>query len=332
MVNWAAIIIISVAILITLGLVATVVIISNQIPTPKNQTNFDKSPKISLFLKATDMDTHNQVPASYSIVVDNETINSGHLIGKDPITNNDIPTEIKDIPADKTLKIYCWNEDHYVVKAVKSFSQIDIDNNKSTFSCDMPKIGKISVTSTGDLSNSLNLIKLNISTDAWLYHLEICEAHSSGIITAYPENKLSICPVGNWVNYSSYNASDKNPYVSLPDKQYRCSEEGSKDYMIANCNQVEGNRCEPISTVIPDRFKNKIDNCYTFSKNLFNETYEVIFDVKIENPNSLDNLQLVIIDFDRRPDPNSGEWTWFTEVQGNETIGAEDVTYTINYK
>lgn len=298
-----------------LGSVVTILIIANQKGWFGGED--DKPiPMITLYLKSLDKDTLTPIEANYAI-----DYNEGVQVAKGRTTLDF--SEIQ-VPSNQLIKIYCWNDDHYLVKVGKIFTPEELANNKSSTTCDMVKIGNMTVSHVGSLANQNNQVSLDIATKGWIYKLAICATWSAGIIDVNLADNFATCDKGNWLNWTSYNASTKQ-YTYLPAGFYHCG-----DDITEECTFVDGNTCKMKGMDIPLSLKNKADECWYIGKGIHNDTLRVDFDVKAENQNQLDYVKFYIMDEDRRFSVQDNYWIWLTEENGQD-IGAKNVEYQINY-
>ena len=308
--------------ILMIGLIVTGLIIAYQkgyfVKNPQNE----EEPTIKLYLIARDSSSQEPVDANYVI---DYTENKNPVIISEGTLDKDSFTEII-VPNNKIIHAYCWNDNHYLVKASKQFSPIEIQSNISKFACDMVKISdSVKVTHTGDLSKENNIIKLNITVKDWFYKLSICFSWSPGIIDVSLPNQIITCNVGNWLNWSSYNPETKE-YIYLENNYYKCG-----DDRFEQCEYIEENKCKLFSEEIPNRYREIADSCVYFGENLHDESYEVELNVRtLSNKNKLDFLEVILYDKDRRFDSLEQRWLWKSEING-EDISFPDFTYKIPY-
>lgn len=314
--------------LFIIGIVVVLIIVvqrSNLNPPEQENPNTMK-----LYLKAVDARTGNQVSANYSIFLETDyykattPVSSGEL-------NGDSFTEIA-VPG-KPISVLCWGDNYYLRRFVKIFNYEEIMQNSSKTVCEMMKAGNIEISHTGDLNNIDNIIYLNITADEdWWQKLSVAISWSPGIVNVYQDGgDKVICDKGIWKNYTYYNASSKQ-YTQTPQNYYVCGIcENSECERTEKCAYVDGNKCEPFSTIEPNRFIGKIDKVQYFAKDLNNESFQIKFNVKtLELKNSLDYIEFIFYDKDRRFDPAENLWRYMSEQDGIN-LGSEDVIYRINY-
>jgi len=287
---------------------------------------FDDQPKVNitqieLFISAEDTDTRESVNANFIInYLGNDTIISKGEIKKDSFT----PILVD---SDKVVQVNCWNEDHYLVRATRTFSYEEINSKKARLTCSMVRIGKLEVKANNELKTGTSEITYNIkSIDGWTYRTSGCFRWSPGIIYATIKNNIITCENSFWLNWSSYD-SEKKEYIYLPKDMYRCNEE------LQKCESVSGNRCKLIDLEIPSRFKNKVDGCFSLGKTLSpGEDYNFTIEVKtLDFLNSLDFLDITFFDNDRRYSEIENRFLWVSEQNG-QNIGNEDKLFGIEYR
>jgi len=307
--------------ILSLGAIVTLLVVANQRGWFNKETEENQIPTLEKFyIKARDSNL-NFTDAHYFL----EYTDKGQAIRiSEGELNPEEWTEIQNVPI-ALLHLYCYNKDHYVVKASKIFDYSEIQNNLSKFTCDMQNFKNISVSHTGDLSREENKITLNINVEEWMYKLKICAEWSAGIIYVALENEILRCNQGNWVNWSFYNATTKQ-YEYYGENFYRCGID-----WITQCEYAEANLCKSYNADPPVRHRDKVDSCHYFGKNLHNETYPITFEIKtLMNKSQLDFVRFIIIDSDRRFDPTLGKWRFMDEYLG-EDIGISDTFYNIPY-
>jgi len=310
-------------IFLIIAVIVVVLIIAVQkgkIFAPKPET--DITP-MKLYLQAIDKNSKELLDASYEIYSNKISISKGNL-SKDSLTEIEVPRQ--------TLEVYCYNKDHYLSKGYKIFIAQELIENSSKMYCPIEKIGNLKITHDGNLNGLENLIKFNITAIENWDKLSVTISWSPGIIDAYPAGGEKIlCNNGAWKNYTYFNKTSKK-YTWTPQTYYVCGQcENTICEISERCASVEGNKCTPFSTLIPNRFLGKVDKAIYFGKNLQDESYEVNFYVKTsENKNALDYVEFTFYDQDRRFDPSENMWRYMSEQNGIN-LGAEDLRYRINY-
>jgi len=277
---------------------------------------------MKLYLKTIDDVTKEEVDSNYSVYTNNVLISEGFM------------SSLTEIETPRTpIEVYCWNDNHYLRKGIKIYEKKELIANQSQFNCPMRRIGDLSITHTGNLINRENVIKFNITVkDDWWQKLSIAIAWSPGIINVYQRGGEEImCDRGEWKNYTDFNASS-NLYTWTPKHYYVCGTcQNGECEKSEKCISVEKNKCEPFSTLVPNRFLGKVDKVQYFAKNLHNESYEVTFHIKtLENKNSLDFVEFIFYDKEKRFDPQENLWRYMSEKDGIN-LGGEDFRYRIDY-
>jgi hypothetical protein len=289
-----------------------------------NQKGFFSEPEknvtqIELFINSEDIETRQTLDSNYILTYNDSIISQGQLKADSfvPIT----------LDADKLYTVSCWNDNHYLVKASKVFSQEDINQKKARFTCSMVKIGNLEVTTNNELKIGTNEIMYKVkSKDGWTYRLSGCFSWSAGIIDISMLSNTVTCENAVWLNWSSYNGTTKT-YNYLPSGQFRCGDR------IENCEKVESNRCRLAGMEIPKRFKDKADSCIYLGKTLApNEEYNFTVQVKtLDILNQLDFLDLTMFDLDRRYSTTENNFVWVDEENGVD-ISQEDKIISLEYK
>jgi hypothetical protein len=309
------IVIFLIVIFIVIIIIATVLIIASKKGLFNKESNLETLP---FYMQARESGTDKIIPANYRISYFNEK-NERVLVSEGKLS--DSYTEFN-VPKTQ-LEISCYDENHYLVKAYKSFSEIDYQNNKSTFICDIVKIGEINASYSGNFKNINNIIVLNISSDNYLFRPSICFSWTSGVSDVSLENQFIECQGSSWRNWTIFNATKKE-YEYLPNGSYICGE----DY-IENCLFVEGNKCKKTTEEIPSRFKGLVDSCSYIDKEINNNTISLNILIKTEEfKNDLDKITIFLYDKDRRFIEN--DYKWVSEINGKD-ISAKDLELIIPY-
>ena len=306
--------------IIVIAGIITVVIIFNSKGFFKPSEN-EKIKTIALYVVPRDSVTLQPVEANYILEYKNKNnerveVSKGKL---DPVL-----TELQ-VPSEYMLTFYCWNKDHYLVKAMKlPATKEELKLNKSTFSCDMVKMDNATISNYGDLNKSNNEIELNISDSNWFYRAGLCFAWTNGIIDVSLKDQFIKCDKGNWTSFASY---DKNSKTLVNNDSYFCEDNST----LENCEFVEGSKCKLKSDNIPSRFKGKVDSCVDTGQSFFNSSIILDLEVKTgEYKNSLDGIIIYLYDYDRRFNEKSQIWEWVSEINGQD-IALPDQIYQINY-
>jgi len=284
--------------------------------------NEDQIATIPLYIMPRDAGNQNSTEANYILEYKNEK--GERIVVSEGLLDSSWNELI--VPRDYLLTFYCWNNDHYVVKAMKNpATGEEIKMNKSTFTCDMVKMGNLTISHTGDFSKIMNTITLDLSDQDWYYKTGLCFAWSSGIIDVSLKNQLITCDSGSWKNFSSYDEKTKE-YTWLTNNTYMCGD--SQEV----CEFVEANKCKVANEETPERMKGKVDSCVYTGKSFHNETFSVDLEVRTaEYKNSLDYIDIYVYDSDRRWNPMTGSWDWLSELN-KQDLGVPDQVYRINYE
>lgn len=318
----------SIFIIIMIVLIIVGVMVAQQKGWFKKEEPEEQIPLIELFLKANEIKNNKKF---FDANVQISYMDKGHeVIAYDGKLNADAYTPFI-VPKDRNIIVRCWDDKHYLVKAVKVHNSRELQANKSVMDCTTARIGDLEIKKiSGDLGHSFNSIKLNITArDGWWYRMGICFEWTAGIISVTSQNQWIICRAGKWLNYSVYYPENKT-YIWLPNDEYRCG----KDFEnTERCIATHINKCKLPDAKIPFRFSGKVDSCtYTGETLEPDESIIIQLDIPtIENKNSLDYVALHFYDHDRRWDKKEQRWIWNSAV-GTTNLGAEDQEYTIWYK
>jgi len=310
--------------LVIVGIIVALIIVVQKSSWFDEPVEIVESP-MKLYLKATDELTQEQVSANYSIYV-RGTLASRGVLSEYSLTEIELPRN--------NLEIYCWSNDYYLSRYYKLLSNEELTSNISKSLCHMRKVGNLKISHKGDLSKIENTITFNITADeGWWQKLSVAIAWSSGIIEVYqPGGEAILCEKGLWKNYTEYNASTKE-YTWTPTTYYVCGHCENRICEISQrCESVDKNKCVPFSGITPERFIGKVDTIKHIGKELYNQSYELVFNVKtLENKNALDYVEFTFYDNDRRFDPNENLWIYMSEQNGIN-LGGEDIKYKVNYQ
>ncbi len=269
---------------------------------------------ISLYIKSTDKDSQNNIESNYILQDFDNIISNGTLSDW---------TEIK-VDSSKQYILSCWNKEHYLSSFKKVFSSSELDSNSSRLICELNKVRNLKVFHKGELTEKLNILSVNISSD-YFKKLTICEAHTIGIISVDLLNKEIRCDSGSWRNWTEINYTTRQP-IFLENDTYVC---GMTDW-FTYCKNTIRNLCYYKKTPIPNNLKNEVDNCFYIGKNLINSSINLDFQVNVFNLNNQDNIQFYILDQDQRLIDNSFQYVYYIENNGNyEDIGLENYKYSI---
>jgi hypothetical protein len=285
--------------------------------------------KIPLFIMPRDEATKQPVESNYILEYKNskgerEILSQGKL--------DDSYNELQ-VPRDSIIQFDCWSDQYYLVKAFKKHTPEEITNNKSIFSCDMDKIGNLTITHSGNFKTSASIINLNLTTNNNYYKTSFCFAWSSGVLDVSLKDQFTVCEKGAWKNWTKYDA-EKKKFTYLDNDTYLCGDyneldESQNRYEV--CAFAEGTKCKVETEEVPKRFKGNVDSCVYSGKTLKNGTYTFDLEVRtLDMKNILDKIEIYVYDKERIYDPTMQDWIWKSEDQGKD-IGAPDYTYTIEY-
>lgn len=309
-------------ILVVVFLIAVVVLVF----VLSNEGAFKPKPELSIesipfFVMPRDAVSLDPVEANYILEYTNE---EGQRIIVSQGKLDDSWNELS-APKNYRLTMTCWNDDHYLVKAYKDHTEQEKLANMSKLTCDMEKIGDLTISHTGSISGTQDSIFVNISTDDAFYKTSMCFSWTSGILDVGLVNQYAICDSGSWLNWSEYDP-DTLEFTYLPNDTYRCGED-----RIEICEFIEGTRCKVSNENIPIRFKEKADSCVYTGKSLRSESYKLELQIRsFEYKNSLDYVDIYFYDKDRRWDELEQKWVWKSELNG-EDLGSPDQVYRIEY-
>jgi hypothetical protein len=226
----------------------------------------------------------------------------------------------------ETIEVACWNNDYYLTKAYRVFTPTEIQYKIATFSCDMPKIEKnLRVEYIGSFNGRTLTHYLNLTSENDFQRPIICIGYSSGFNDVSIEDSFINCDSGVWINYTFYNATTRT-YNYLPLGEYVCGSD-----RIEKCEIVLGSKCRPPSQDIPYKYISYVDNCYYYGDDINKESISIPVKVIVgDYVSRFDNIQIYIMDQDRRWSPEENRYAWFSENNGQD-LGAEDVHITIPY-
>lgn len=270
---------------------------------------------INLYIKSIDSKTKENINVNYSLE-SNNIISTGSLFDW---------TEFK-VDSSQNYKLYCWNKDYYTKEIGKIITFDEKNLNSSKIICEAEEIGKIIISHSGDLNNDINLINLSIFTEDKLSKLEICESHTSGILSVNLEKDLLKCEFGSWINWKEINYTTNEPII-LPNNSYMCGIDWE-----TKCEKVNSISCFIEQSKIPNRLTNKVDKCFYIGKNLLNSSVNISFQIETFNKNNKDYVEFYIIDYDKKFINN--EWIYVNEINENNQyldVGAETFIYKIQY-
>lgn len=261
-----------------------------------------KEGNISLYLNAEDFETKTQIPVNYLVITNKTILSKGKLDSGSLI-------EIKDMP-DVPLKIYCWDESHYLSRDEKNFTSLEKINNASKFTCNPKPTGNLQITHKGSLNNTESILVFNITTDTYFNKLSAVLSWTSGIINAEFRNTEKNCQSG---------------WKYLQENHYSCEND------IEVCKEIKtNNETCVLDEEIPLRFQNMVDSAIYTGKTLNKESYELSIYVKTEEiKNQNDYLEITFYDKDLVHIGN-GEFVYLSEYN-DENIGSKDFSYRVKY-
>jgi hypothetical protein len=301
-----------VGVIIIAGIIVAI-IISNQdkttVPIITNQS-------LNLYIRALEPNTKISISGNY-IVNDfytNYVLSRGELI-------RDSFTLIEGITTNKT-EIYCASDNHYSNLSTEEFTQEEKNNNLSKQECTLNKIGKLKIESSPNLVEGDNTITLNVSAIGLINRPSFCMSWSPNIVLINNLDSGLICNNAIWLNYTSYN-QEKKEFHWLPKDIYRCG-----DWM-EECESVEGTICHQVLLDVPARYKDKVSKCYRIAEQINNENKIVRLQVKAENINSADAIQIYLFDEDLWYNENTGKYEYISELNNKNLGTKEDIIYEI---
>lgn len=301
-------------IIVLILIVIFVILFSLSMINKKAEQKTENKNYINLYIKSIDSKSKENIEINYSLESNNTIISTGSLFDW---------TEFK-VDSSQNYKLYCWNKDYYVKEINKEITFDEKNLNSSKIICEAEKIGKIEVSHSGDLNNEINLINLSISTEDKLQKLEICESHTSGILSVNLDEFK--CEFGSWKNWTEINYTINEPII-LPNNSYMCGIDWE-----TKCEKVNSVLCFIEQAEIPNRLKNKVDKCFYIGKNLLNNSINISFKIETFNKNNKDFVEFYIIDSDKKYINN--EWIFVNEINENNQyfdVGAETFIYKILY-
>lgn len=290
-------------VLILIAIVVTMLILALQKGKTDNNEIEGNFTEISVFLKAVDSQTKQQVKANYMIFDKNLTLLSEGETDEDVR----IETKIKKYP----IQVMCWNENHYANPQPKEISNVEIQLKSSAVDCSINEISELDITFTEFPNTKEGVININLNSENFRQISGVL-SWTSGIILA--EMRLSaITCSGNWTNSSLI----QNGYSC--GNLYLCNNITTNK---ENKNITECNFTEPI----PSRFE-KIRNSFTTQAN---GNYEFNLYVKTaDDIDSEDYIQIIFYDKDLRF--NGKKLEYISELNG-EDIGGRDYPIRIYYE
>jgi hypothetical protein len=270
---------------------------------------------INLYIKSIDSKSKENIETFYSLESNNTIISKGVISDW---------TEFQ-VDSSQEFNLFCWNKDHYTKEVNKIITFDEKNLNSSKIICESEKIGKVEISHAGNLNQDINLINLNIFTEDKLSKLEICESHTSGILSVNLEDEILKCEFGSWKNWIQINYTTNEPII-LPNNSYMCGIDWE-----TKCEKVNGIFCYLKEENIPNRLINKVDKCFYIGRNILNNSINISFKIETFNKNSKDYVEFYIIDSDKKFINN---WIFVNEINENNQyidVGGEDKIYKINY-
>ncbi len=290
-----------------------------------NKGVFDEKEKeiqtIPLFINAIDEETGEEISVYHRIEYKEEgerKILSEHKLEKGW-------SEIRSPVLTGLFTIVSWSNEYYLVKGYKEHTQGELDNNKSATSPEMQKIGNISITHSGTIAGTKDILTINITSRHWYYKPKLCFAWTTGFLDVELKNNIKTCEEGAWKNQTFNKETEK--YEDILDNIYVCGE----DY-FEKCKYVRGNQCSPENEeIIPTRYLGRVDSCTYAGESIYNSTRGIEIMVTSQEKTYLDEIKIYVMDMDRRWDEAEKRYLWKSEYMG-ENIGNEiDAEYLIKY-
>ena len=277
-------IIISIIVVLIFGVILAYVF-SNQPEKTQPENN------MTIYIKAIDSKTNTQLPANY-VILDSKS----HLVSQG-ILVDDALTPVK--VTGNSVKVYCYNSNHYTNEVDKKFTQYELKQNSSQITCPMDKVGDLQITYKGNLST--NNLKVTVKSSNFRY-LSGVMTWTANIISADVKTQISC---NNWTQYSYINGTENTP---LAKNYYMCQNK------LYECSSVN-DKCT-LTTEVPKRFNNY--NVFTTGQDVKgNYTFDI--NTKTGNLNN-DCLTLILYDQDLRW--VNGAFEYVSEQNGQ--IGAKD--------
>jgi hypothetical protein len=282
--------------IIIIGVIVTILIISNENIINVEQTN---NISMSIYLKTLDSNDLIQTSSNFIITDINESI-----IFQGYTLDSGWTTALVD---ENSINLCCWDDSHYINEVKKIFTSEDLSNKKVKLECSMNKISEPKLNIIGNLSS--DLITLQIGVNNYFKNPRVCESHSAGIINVNPSMTSSTCNSGFWKN------------TSMKDV-YSCGNQ------LMLCSSVDKVECKLKELYIPERFNNIVDNCYQLGFDLNNESKQFTFKLStLEILNELDYIRFYVYDNELRY--NNG-FNIVSEVN-NKDIGSPEESVEIDY-
>ena len=291
---------------------------------PENSENVTS---IITFLLACQSRDGKNLDANYSFEFNNQVVSQGNLF-KDYF----LPVQSKD---SEVYHLHCWNNDYYDTQSIVQITNasdykcpLENSSENTSYYCKRitarpVKIGKLSVSHSGNLAEEVNDVNLMISSDTDYKKIKMCNSWTSSIIYAFPKENLVKC--SRFVNYSEFDPIT-NKYVYYPENITRCLDTNRTSY----CEEIVDNTCIRYSRINPPKRLNGIvDRCYDLKNSLNNNTITITLEIKVkkEELNYGDEVNFWFFDEEKRR--ISGNWTFTTEDEFGNNVGAEDTFYTI---
>lgn len=284
-------------------------------------------PQITIYLSTQDADSKEIVSANYIILDENSNLVTSQT------TNKGVYNPIN-ISVNNSLKVYCFNSNHYLGYAQKNLTPYDYSYNKTKLDCKMKRIGSLKITSMqGSIQNIDNTLILNLTSEGGTYKgLAMCVAKTPGIETVDLDKNYKICEGSTWLNYSNVSCKDfynnrcvNLVYTYLPKNEYLCKDEKER------CKSVVGSTCITEDISVPERFKRYFDKCKYLGYDLSpGQNQQILISVHTSSvKNSLDSLKILFYDYDLRYIDGN-----FTKVESinKDDIGAKDQETEVKYK
>ena len=297
---------------VLVGIIVFVIIFGDSLKGTQNQ-KIDPQNVLKLYLESRDSRTQNQIESEYALTLENGTLLSEGKLDKNSLL------EIKDIPKEQKINIYCFNGNHYLAKYQKIFTQVEKDNNASKFTCFQDPLSNLKIIREGNINDTNNIIIFNISSDSFR-GLSASMSWTSGIINVdFKDNTISCDSEQGWLNYSYYNNETK-VYSYLPTKNYICG------YKVRECDSIKERSCILKETIL----SKEIDKAISTGRDLNKESYELILYVKTEDIKTKeDYLEIRFYDKDLVYIGN-GQFQYLSELNERD-VGNTEFVYRIYY-
>lgn len=305
-------------IIIIVVLIITLILVVQKTTKEENEIDISNG-TLKFYLKTQDKDTREFLNANYRILLPNrKEIQFGE-------TNKDSYRIIEDVP--KTpIEVYCSNENHYTTRNLKEFTNIELTENSSKFTCKTEEMGDLTLKLVnGDLSQTENKLGINITSNKYFKNLGIMATWTSGIIDISYNQPSITC--NEWINYS-YKKPDDKGFIWFQEGLYLCGED------FYQCEIFNETGCYLPEEDVPSRFKSQADEMIFTGINLKpGETRTIFVDVKtnVQKTND-DYIEFVFYDKEMIFNEGTIKWVFLNEDNGVNLGNPKDFKLRIPYK